>query len=88
MAKLSTEHRNLLHLVQIQPPSVQGIQLQRRLSMALLHWLVPKFYRKEETGKSLADDRCDVTVPESVEVNIEQQRRKLKATSMSSEARR
>jgi len=56
--------------------------------MALLHWLVPKFYRKEETGKSLADDRCDVTVPESVEVNIEQQRRKLKATSMSSEARR
>lgn len=69
VAKLSTEHRNLLHLVQIQPPSVQGVQLQRRLSMALLHWLVPKFYRKEETGKSLADDRCDVTVPESVEVS-------------------
>ena len=69
MAQLSTNHRNLLYLVQIQPPSTYGIELQRRLSLTLLHWLVLKFHKQEETGNGLVDERCDVTVPDSVEVN-------------------
>ena len=68
MAKLSTDHRNLLHLVQIQPPSVRGIQLQRLLGVTLLHWLVPKFGQQQETGRRTDDERCDVAVPDTVEV--------------------
>ena len=71
MSQLSTNHRNLLHLVQIQPPSVRGIQLQRLLSVTLLHWLVLKFCRRQEPGKGADDERCDVAVPDSVEVNSE-----------------
>lgn len=70
MAKLSTDHRNLLHLVQIQPPSVRGIQLQRLLGVTLLHWLVPKFGQQKEAGRRTDDERCDVTVPDTVEVKI------------------
>ena len=68
MAKLSTDHRNLLHLVQIQPPSVRGIQLQRLLGVTLLHWLVPKFGQQQETGRRTDDERCVVAVPDTVEV--------------------
>lgn len=70
MAKLSTDHRNLLHLAQIQPPSVRGIQLQRLLSVTLLHWLVPKFGQQQETGRDTDDERCDAAVPDTVEVKI------------------
>lgn len=68
LTKLSTDHRNLLYLVEIQPPSTYGIQLQRRLSLTLLHWLVPKFLNQEETGENLGGDRCNVIVPENVKV--------------------
>lgn len=70
VAKLSTDHRNLLHLVQIQPPSVRGIQLQRLLGVTLLHWLVPKFGQQQETGRRTDDERCDVAVPDNVEVKM------------------
>lgn len=70
MAKLSTDHRNLLHLVQIQPPSVRGIQLQRLLGVTLLHWLVPKFGQQKEAGRRTDDERCDVALPDTVEVKI------------------
>lgn len=69
VATLSTNHRNLLHLVQIQPPSVRGIQLQRVLSMTLLQGLVLKFCKKEETGKVVVSKRCEASVPDGVEVN-------------------
>lgn len=68
VGKLSTHHRNLLYLVQIQPCSTYGIELQRRLSLTLLHWLVLKFVKQDQTGKRLVDERCDVTVPDKVEV--------------------
>ena len=70
VAKLSTNHRNLLHLVQIQPPSFQGIQLQRHLSVTLLEWLVLKFCEQEETGKSPKDERCQASVPDGIEVQV------------------
>ena len=70
MAKLSSDHRNLLHLVQIQPPSVRGIQLQRLLGVTLLHWLVPKFGQQQETGRRTDDERRDLAVPDTVEVKI------------------
>lgn len=69
VATLSTNHRNLLHLVQIQPPSIRGIQLQRVLSMTLLQGLVLKFCKKEETGKVVVSKRCEASVPDSVEVS-------------------
>lgn len=69
VATLSTNHRNLLHLVQIQPPSIRGIQLQRVLSMTLLQGLVLKFCKKEETGKVVVSKRYEASVPDSVEVN-------------------
>lgn len=68
VAKLSTQHRNLLYLVQIQPPSTYGIELQRRLSLTLVHWLVLKFGKEEQTGKRFVDERCNVTVPDTMEV--------------------
>ena len=68
LTKLSTDHRNLLYLVEIQPPSTYGIQLQRCLSLTLLHWLVPKFLNQEETGENLGGDRCNVIIPENVKV--------------------
>ncbi|XP_078358629.1 SMC5-SMC6 complex localization factor protein 2-like [Oculina patagonica] len=69
VAKLSTHHPNLLYLVQVQPPSTYGIELQRRLSLTLLHWLVLKFVKQEQPGKVLVDERCNVTVPDAVEVS-------------------
>ena len=69
MAKLSTQHRNLLYLVQIQPLSTYGVELQRRLGLTLLHWLVLKFVKQEQRGKRFDDERCNVTVPDKVEVN-------------------
>ena len=68
VARLSTHHRNLLYLVQIQPPSTYGIELQRCLSLTLVHWLVLKFWKQEQTGKRIVDDRCSVTVPDTIEV--------------------
>ena len=68
VAKLSTNHRNLLYLVEIQPPSTYGIELQRRLSLTLLHWLVLKFRKWDQTDKNPVDDRCNVAVPDDVEV--------------------
>ena len=55
--------------MQIQPPSIRGIQLQRLLSVTLLHWLVLKFDPRQETGRDADDERCDVAVPDSVEVS-------------------
>jgi len=69
VARLSTHHRNLLYLVQIQPPSTYGIELQRCLSQTLAHWLILKFQKQEQTGKRLVDARCNVTVPDTVEVS-------------------
>jgi len=71
VARLSTHHRNLLYLVQIQPPSTYGIELQRCLSLTLAHWLILKFQKQEQTGKRLVDARCNVTVPDTVEVRWE-----------------
>ncbi|XP_022805706.1 uncharacterized protein LOC111342848 isoform X3 [Stylophora pistillata] len=68
LTKLSTNHRNLLHLVEIQPPSTYGIELQRHLSLTLVHWLVPKFHSREEIEENPDGDRCNGTVPDNVEV--------------------
>ncbi|XP_068709472.1 SMC5-SMC6 complex localization factor protein 2-like isoform X1 [Montipora foliosa] len=69
VAQLSTDHRSLLHLVELQPPSIRGIQLQRLLSMTLLHWLVSKFCRQEESGMIIANERCKASVPDDIEVS-------------------
>ena len=74
VARLSTQHRNLLYLVQIQPPSTYGIELQRRLSLTLVHWLVLKFRKQEQTGKRIVDERCNVTVPDMMEVRSDLQK--------------
>lgn len=66
---LSSHHRNLLHLVEIQPPSVLGVQLQRLLSATLLQWLVPKFCEHVEPEKNCTSERCDAPVPDSIEVS-------------------
>lgn len=68
VARLSTQHRNLLYLVQIQPPSTYGIELQRRLSLTLVHWLVLKFRKQEQTGERFVDEICNVSVPDTMEV--------------------
>ena len=65
---LSSHHRNLLHLVEIQPPSVLGVQLQRLLSATLLQWLVPKFCEHVDAEKNRTSERCDAPVPDSIEV--------------------
>lgn len=69
MARLSTHHRNLLYLVQIQPPSTYGIELKRRLSLTLVQWLVLTFQKQEQTGKRFVNERCNVAVPDTIEVN-------------------
>ncbi|XP_074613049.1 SMC5-SMC6 complex localization factor protein 2-like isoform X1 [Acropora palmata] len=66
---LSSHHRNLLHLVEIQPPSVPGVQLQRLVSATLLQWLVPKFCEQVEAEKNCTSERCDAPVPDSIEVS-------------------
>ncbi|XP_029195881.2 uncharacterized protein LOC114961374 isoform X2 [Acropora millepora] len=66
---LSSHHRNLLHLVEIQPPSDPGVQLQRLLSATLLQWLVPKFCEHVEAEKNCTSERCDAPVPDSIEVS-------------------
>ena len=70
MAKVTTNHQNLLHVVQLQPASSRGIYLQRLLSLTLLHWLVPRFASQEsyQNRGVKSHARCDVDVPDSVEV--------------------
>lgn len=73
MNQLSTNHRNLLHLTEIQPPTERGVALKRTVSLFLLRILINQFLSTEDEDRKKTAKQTEFyvdDVPDSVKVQL------------------